>query len=112
MSRLVVRAAVTVMLVSTATWMVSGPTGHRDGLAGVGQAGLDSLAADHDGSADGDPPGDDEGGGQAGRLGGPGPGSAQPRARPQARPERRAANLYRRMHDVTAQVRMTYTQTV
>ena len=26
MSRLVVRAAVTVMLVSTATWMVSGPT--------------------------------------------------------------------------------------
>jgi hypothetical protein len=112
MSRLVVRAAVTVMPVSTATWMVPGPTGHRDGLAGVGQADLDSLAADHDGSADGDPPGDDEGGGQAGRLGGPGPGSAQPRARPQARPERRAANLYRQMHDMTAQVRMTYTQTV
>jgi hypothetical protein len=33
----------------------------------VGQADLDSLAADHDGSADGDPPGDDEG---AGRWGG------------------------------------------
>jgi hypothetical protein len=56
MSRLVVRAAVTVMLVSTATWMVSGPDGHRDALAGVGQADLDSLAADHDGFADGDPP--------------------------------------------------------
>src|SRR6478672_9140040 len=44
-----------------------GPDGHRDGLAGVGQADLDFLAADHDGSADGDPPGDDEG---AGRRGG------------------------------------------
>ena len=57
MSRLVVRAAVTVMLVSTATWMVPGPTVTATVL---------------------DPPGDDEGGGQAGRLGGPGPGSAQP----------------------------------
>src|SRR3984885_11961108 len=55
-----------------------GSDGNRDGLAGVGQADLDSLAADHNGSADGDPPGDDEGGGQAGRRGGPGPGSAQP----------------------------------
>src|ERR1039458_4336064 len=30
-----------------------GPDGHRDGLAGVGQADLDSLAADHDGWAGG-----------------------------------------------------------
>jgi hypothetical protein len=44
-----------------------GSDGNRDGLAGVGQADLDSLTADHDGSADGDPPGDDEG---AGRRGG------------------------------------------
>src|SRR5438552_17335926 len=55
-----------------------GSDGNRDGLAGVGQADLDSLAAGHDRPADGDPPGDGQGGGQAGRLGGPGPGSAQP----------------------------------
>ena len=75
MSRLVARAAVTVMPGSTATWMVPGPTVTATVLRSVGQAGLDSLAAGHDGSADADPPGDDEGGGQAGRLGGPGPGS-------------------------------------
>jgi hypothetical protein len=44
----------------------------------VGEADLDSLAADNDGSADGDPAGDDQGLGQAGWLGGSGAGSAQP----------------------------------
>ena len=56
----------------------AGSDADLDGLAGAGQAGLDSVAAGHDGSADADPPGDGEGGGQAGRPGGPGPGSAQP----------------------------------
>jgi hypothetical protein len=55
-----------------------GSDGDIDGLAGVGQAGLDLLPADHDRPAGGDPPGDDQGLGQAGRLDGRGPGSAQP----------------------------------
>src|SRR6266699_5209614 len=50
-----------------------------DGLAGVRQADLDPLPADHDGSADGDAAGDGKGFGQAGRLGDAGPGSAQQR---------------------------------
>ena len=37
-----------------------GSDGDFDGFAGMGQADLDSLAADHDRPADGDPPGDDQ----------------------------------------------------
>jgi hypothetical protein len=47
----------TVMLVSTATWMVSGPTVTATVLPAWARPTLDSLAADHDGSADGDPAG-------------------------------------------------------
>lgn len=43
-------------------------------LAGVGQAALDLLPADHDRPAAGDSPGDGERFGQAGRLDCPGPG--------------------------------------
>ena len=55
-----------------------GSDGDLDGLAGVRQADLDLLPADHDRPADGDPAADDVGFGQAGRLGCARAGSAQP----------------------------------
>src|SRR5947208_2222417 len=48
----------------------AGSDADLDGLAGAGQAGLDSVAAGHDGSADADPPGD----GEAGQIAGTEPG--------------------------------------
>ena len=57
MPRLAARVAVTVMPGPAATWMVPGPAVTATVLRGAGRAGLDSLAAGHDGPADADPPG-------------------------------------------------------
>lgn len=77
MSRLVVRAAVTVMLVSTATWMVSGPTVTATVLRAWARrmaVELLQLSLRLQGRT----------------FGAPG---LTARARPEARPDRRAANL-------------------
>jgi len=57
-----------------------GADGDLGGFAGVRQADLNPLAADHDRAADRDPPSDDQGIGQTRHLDGAGACSAQPEA--------------------------------